>query len=115
MNKIVALFISFFSILTYTQSKKNEDLIVSYSAISCSCAQWKIEKANPKKYIYLEKANDSILDANEIWDGKTLPLKIRVVGKFKTEIGLPNGMSKKGNPKPGLVFVYEKIKIMKYK
>lgn len=115
MNRILSLFISVFSILTYSQSKKNEDIIVSYSAISSNCAQWKIESSNPETFIYLEKSNDTIIDANEIWDGNTKPLKIQVIGKFKKGIGLPIGMSKKGNPKPGRVFVYEKIKIIKYK
>ena len=57
MNRILSLFISVFSILTYSQSKKNEDIIVSYSAISCNCAHWKIESSNPETYIYLEKLN----------------------------------------------------------
>ncbi|MHC0444852.1 hypothetical protein ACWA1F_05550 [Flavobacterium sp. 3-218] len=100
------------SILSF-QTKKEEVLILSYSAIDCPCAQWKIENQKNTKNIYLERANNKILDADKIWDGKTLPLKLRLKGYFKKDLGIPRNFSTKGNPKPGKVFLYTKIEEIK--
>ncbi|AWK05396.1 hypothetical protein HYN56_14590 [Flavobacterium crocinum] len=96
-----------------SQTKNEETLIVYYSAISCPCAQWKIENRNNKKNIYLERANDKLLDADQIWDGRTLPLKLKVKGHFKKKLGIPKGFSTKGNPEPAKVFLYTQIEIVK--
>jgi hypothetical protein len=39
-------------------------IIASYSAISCPCAQWKVE--GEKENIYLERENEKIPDINKL-------------------------------------------------
>ncbi|MFD1603179.1 hypothetical protein ACFSJW_06235 [Flavobacterium artemisiae] len=113
MRKSILGVISFLIFASF-QSKKEEEIIVLYSAISCSCAQWQIVNSNSKENIYLERSNTKIVDADKIWNGKTLPLKIKVFGNFKEEIGLPAEMKFKGDPKPARVFKYDKIEVIQY-
>jgi hypothetical protein len=112
MRKGILGVIGFWLIFISLQSKKEEEIIVLYSAISCSCAQWQIVSSKSKEPIYLERFNTKIVDADKIWDGKTLPLKLKVSGNFKKEIGLPAEMNFKGNPKPARVFQYNKIEVI---
>lgn len=115
MLKSVTSFISFFLIFSSYQNQKKEEIIITYSAISCSCAQWQIVNSKSKEQIYLEKNDGNVIDANKIWDGKTLPLKIKVYGSFKKEIGVPSEMNLKGNPKPARIFKYDKVEVLQYK
>ena len=75
MTKILA-FISIFLILN---GIKQKEIIASYSAISCPCAQWKVEGENEN--IYLERQNGTIQDVNKLWDGESLPFKVKLKGK----------------------------------
>lgn len=114
MLKLNFFILSLFLLFTSSSEIKTEqNLVVSYSAISCTCAQWKIENKKSGKNIYLERANDKVIDANNIWDGQTLPLRLKIKGYFKKQLGLPKGYEKlKGDPKPGKVFVYSQIKVI---
>ncbi|MDR6761282.1 hypothetical protein J2Y38_001491 [Flavobacterium sp. 2755] len=111
LSFLFCLLLSFF-IFSF-QTKNEEVLIVSYSAISCPCAQWKIENKNNTSNIYLERVNSKLLDANHIWDGKTLPLKLKIKGYFKKEPGIPKDFTTKGDPKPAKIFLYTEIKVIK--
>jgi hypothetical protein len=100
--------ITFIFLATGNGQKK---IIASYSAISCPCAQWKVE--GEKENIYLERENEKIPDINKLWDGKTLPFKVVLEGKFKSEKGFPKGFKNKGEPKAAKIFVYNKIEVLK--
>ncbi|MFC4818570.1 hypothetical protein [Flavobacterium sp. GCM10023249] len=107
MTKLLTI-ITFIFLVTGNGQKK---IIASYYAISCPCAQWKVE--GEKENVYLERENGKIPDADKLWDGKTLPFKVSVEGKFKSEKGIPKDFTKKGEPKPAKIFVYSKIEILK--
>lgn len=107
MTKLLTIITFIFLVTGNGQNK----IIASYSAISCPCAQWKIE--GEKENIFLERENEKIPDVNKLWDGKTLPLKVSVEGKFKSEKGIPKGFTEKGDPKPAKIFVYSKIEVLK--
>lgn len=115
MFKTMALIMSCWLLFGFYQQDKKEEIIIHYAAISCNCAQWTITNSKSKEHIYLERNNNKIIDADKIWDGKTLPLKIKVTGYFKKEKGLPAGINLKGDPKPARVFKYDKIEILKSK
>lgn len=107
MTKLI-VFISAILFLTKNEEKK---IVASYSAISCPCAQWRIK--DEKDNIYLERENDKLPEADKLWDGKTLPFKVAVKGRFKKWKGIPKGYGIKGNPVPAKIFVYNEIKILK--
>ncbi|MFY7739922.1 MAG: hypothetical protein ACOVQC_05335 [Flavobacterium sp.] len=109
----VYIFLSALFFIFGSETNKEQNLIVSYSAIACSCAQWKIENNNVDENIYLERADDKILDANKVWDGETLPLKFKVKGYFKKQLGVPKDYSSKGKLELGKVFIYSKIEKIK--
>jgi len=108
MTKLLTI-ITFIFLVTGSIGQKK--IIASYSAISCPCAQWKVE--GEKENVYLERENGKIPDADKLWDGKTLPFKVSVEGKFKSGKGIPKDFTKKGNPKPAKIFVYSKIEVLK--
>jgi hypothetical protein len=107
MTKLI-VFISAILLLTSNEEKK---IIATYSAISCPCAQWKVK--GEKENIYLERENKKLAEADKLWDGKTLPFKVTVKGKFKEGKGVPKGYGTKGQPEPAKIFVYSEIKILK--
>lgn len=111
LSKIVSLII--INLINSSERDPENTINVTYSAIACSCVQWKVENKKTTEYIYLERANDDILDANHLWDGKTLPLKLTIKGHFKKELGIPKNFNVKGEPELGKVFVYKEIKIIK--
>jgi hypothetical protein len=116
MTQLAAFWIILFNSFFIGSERVNEQqkLTVTYSAIACTCAQWKIDNSKVNNYIYLEPANKKLLDANQIWDGKALPLKVKVRGNYKSGSGLPKSYENiKGNPKPGKVFLYTYIKVIK--
>ncbi len=79
--------------------------------IACPCAQWKVE--GEKENIYLERENDKLPTPYDLWDGKKIPFKVAVKGKFKMKKGIPKDFTTKGNPKPAKIFVYSQIKLLK--
>ena len=107
MTKLLTI-LTFIFLVTGNRQKK---IIASYSAISCPCAQWKVE--GEKENVYLERESEKIPDADKLWDGRTLPFKVSVEGKFKTGKGIPKDFTKKGDPKPAKIFVYSKIEVLK--
>ncbi len=90
---------------------KDKKITATYSAISCSCAQWKVK--GEKENVYLERATEKIPDVNKLWDGQTVPFKVIVKGKFKAGKGIPKEFTTKGNPEPAKIFVYSQIELIK--
>eukprot|EP01012_Entosiphon_sulcatum_P003475 TRINITY_DN11111_c0_g3_i1.p1 TRINITY_DN11111_c0_g3~~TRINITY_DN11111_c0_g3_i1.p1 ORF type:complete len:109 (+),score=18.30 TRINITY_DN11111_c0_g3_i1:382-708(+) len=107
MTKLFA----FLSIIILLSGGEQKKIIASYSAISCSCAQWKV--AGEKENVYLERENEKLQDVNKLWDGETLPFKVEVTGKFKALKGIPKGFAMKSEPKAAKVFVYSKVVVLK--
>ncbi|MGZ3929343.1 MAG: hypothetical protein ACXVJG_20450 [Mucilaginibacter sp.] len=93
---------------------KTVTIVVNYGAVACSCAQWLVsKKSNTQEYIYLEPLNKLLPNAEDIWDGKNLPLQLRLTGRFYKQKGYPqNYYQGKGTPEPAKVFRYEKIEIL---
>lgn len=104
-------FITIISILLITIGSNEKKIVASYSAISCPCAQWKIEDENEN--VYLERENEKLQDVNKLWDGKTLPFKVAVKGKFKKGKGVPKNFKSKGEPKAAKIFVYSQVEVLK--
>ncbi len=109
---------------TLTGKKENleiETLILSYNAISCSCAQWsdsrfdKKENPDKKDYYWLEPANEKLINADHVFNGENLPVQIKVTGQIVSENGFPKGknLSKISEDQAGKVFQYTKIEILK--
>lgn len=107
MTKILV----FISILLLINGSKQKRIVASYSAISCPCAQWKVE--GEKENVYLERENEKFQDVNILWDGETLPFKVALTGKFKVGKGIPKDFPTKGTPKAAKIFVYSQIKVLK--
>ena len=107
MTKLVTC-ISIILLLNFGKQKK---IVASYSAISCPCAQWKVE--GEKENVYLERENEKLQDVNKLWDGKTLPFKVSLKGKFKPEKGIPKNFTSKGKPKAAKIFVYSQLEVLK--
>jgi len=99
---------------------KTETITVSFNAIACTCAQWTETKynnnQNNREYIFIERANDSFIDADSLWDGEHLPLTLKLTGQFISQSGYPKNYSPtKGSPDPAKVFQYNSIKIVSKK
>ena len=96
---------------------KVESITVSYSAISCPCAQWKVERVDgeistTEERIFLSRANTGLPNADTFWNGVTLPLRLVLAGNFYKEVGYPPGYRPaKGEPKPARVFKYSLLKV----
>lgn len=117
INALIALaiFLSF----PFCGSTKEETLstiIVSYGAIGCTCAQWAITTKSPTKgleYIYLERDNVALAEADDLWTGENSPLRLRLRGYFKPGRGFPKGFSpSKGRPEPARVFHYTSLTVL---
>ncbi|MBF9142299.1 hypothetical protein [Hymenobacter properus] len=104
-----------------TQKEPQSTIVVSYSAIGCTCAQWMINTKPAVKYpeyIYLEKEKASIPDADDLWDGENLPLQLRVRGYFKPLKGVPAKFTsarylERGRPNPARIFRYTSLTVLK--
>lgn len=99
-------------------SKKDITLTLSYHAVSCSCAKWSetrfADQSEQKEYIYLERGDLELLNADDLWDGEHLPLQIEVTGTFVSKKGYPKDFNAgKENPEPAKVFRYNKIRVIK--
>lgn len=106
MTKILSL-ISIILLLNFGEKKK---IIASYSAIPCQCAQWKVE--GELENIYLERENEKLKDVNKLWDGKTLPFKVALKGKFKAGKGIPKDFTTKGELKVAKIFIYSQVEVL---
>lgn len=93
-------------------------MTVSYAAIACGCPQWFESRYNHVPFLegverfYLEPINSDLLNANDLWDGKKLPLTITVVGRFSKVKGVPKTYHVKGDPERARIFWYNKIKVI---
>lgn len=92
---------------------------VTYAAIQCGCAQWvddkqsKVRPLNLLERFYLEPLSDSLLNANRIWDGETMPFTLSLTGKFSEDRTLPlTSFSKDSLPEKARIFWYEKITVL---
>ncbi|PJJ66351.1 hypothetical protein [Chryseobacterium geocarposphaerae] len=94
---------------------KVKTLILDYNAISCSCAQWSESKSNKKEYYWLEPANEQLINADHLFNGRNLPIQIKVTGQIVSENGFPkqNTLSKVGENEAGKVFRYTNIEVLK--
>ena len=103
--------------LQKSESKDDQTLTLNYNAMSCSCAQWSESKHNSqpdkRKYFYLERAKNNLINADTLFDGENFPIKIQVKGKFITESGYPKDYNPaKGKGGPAKVFRYTEIKVL---
>jgi len=98
-------------------SNKTQTLDLSFGAIACTCAQWsesKLEKKQNKEYIFLEPSNNKLKNADDLFDGIHLPVRILVTGRFYTKKGFPkNYRPAKGAPSPAKVFKYTRLKVIR--
>jgi len=103
----------------FKPNSKIETLTLSYNAISCSCAQWSESRFNnfPEKRVnyWLEPANQNITNADTLFNGENLPVKIKVTGQIISEKGFPKNenLEKAGKGEASKVFRYTKIQIIK--
>ncbi len=101
-------------------SKKlqTETITVSYAAIACGCPQWFETKFKKEKFLnnvtrfYLEPTNKKLVNANDLWDGQTLPLTLKLVGRFSKDNELPKTYMTKSPPEKAKIFWYDKIIII---
>lgn len=92
---------------------KDTAITVSYGVVSCTCAQWIIFTKQAREYIYLEPADKRLINADGIWDGGHVPLRLKVIGSFYKHKGIPpNYRELKGSPDSARIFKYRKIEIL---
>lgn len=75
-------------------SAEYRTLDISYAAISCPCAQWYETKdankeGNEKEHIYLESGNERLIQADTLFNGDSIPIRILVSGQFYAHKGYP--------------------------
>ncbi|WP_316793740.1 hypothetical protein [Pedobacter frigoris] len=58
---------------------------------------------------YLEPTNKTLVNANDLWDGQTLPLTLKLVGRFSKDKELPKTYNTKTTPEKARIFWYDKI------
>jgi hypothetical protein len=97
--------------------KKDTTLVLWYNAISCPCAQWTAYSEgfpdSTTQFYYLEPANKKLTVADDLWDGNSLPLAIKVTGQITSYYGKPKEYPTKVIPEPANVFRYTKIEVVK--
>lgn len=98
-------------------AKDDTTINLTYNAIDCTCAQWSYTSstsdAGKREYVYLEPANNKLINADKLFNGLNLPLEIQLTGQIVSSAGYPKGYNpKKGSPEPGTVFRYTKIKVI---
>ena len=97
---------------------KKVTITVSYAAIECGCPQWVESKLKKRKilgeteYLYLEPTNKRLKSANSLWDGKNLPLTLKVTGRFSSKKETPITYHTKGIPEKARIFWYDNITIV---
>jgi hypothetical protein len=103
----------------FFSSNNVETLTLIYNAISCPCAQWSELKENKtekkeKRYYWLEPADSTLINADQLFNGENLPVIIKVKGKVISNYGFPKRkVSKIDEVEAGIVFQYSKIKVIK--
>lgn len=106
---------------TFKADTKIETLVLNYNAIPCTCAKWsdarfdKKERPDKKDYYWLEPANKKLLDADKLFNGRNLPIRIKITGQIISENGFPkkNNLSKTNENEAGKVFRYTTIEVLK--
>jgi hypothetical protein len=93
-------------------------LTVNYVARGGAGAQWveskTIDTINYRNYFYLERADANIIDADTLFNGMNLPIRLELTGQFYDKVGYPEHyQSIKGSPEPAKVFRYKMIEIIK--
>jgi len=93
-------------------------ITVSYAAIECGCPQWFETKFKKERFLkdverfYLEPTNKTLVNANDLWDGQTLPLTLKLVGRFSKNKELPKTYNTKTTTEKARIFWYDKIIII---
>lgn len=93
-------------------------LDVSYTVHACTSPQWfETKKQKPfnegVEHFYLESASSNLTQADTLFNGINIPLRISVTGQFYKKKGYPaNYFPTKGDPEPARVFRYDKIKVL---
>jgi hypothetical protein len=99
-------------------SDKTITITVSYAAIACGCPQWfetkyeNIPFQEGVEHFYLEPINNKLMNANRLWDGKHLPLTLKITGRFTQEKEVPITYHTKGEPEKARIFWYDKITVV---
>ncbi len=97
---------------------QTKTLDVSYAVHACTCPQWfETKKQKPfnegVEHFYLESASSNLTQADTLFNGINIPLRISVTGQFYKKKGYPaNYFPTKGDPEPARVFRYENIKVL---
>ncbi|WP_294331536.1 hypothetical protein [uncultured Chryseobacterium sp.] len=103
----------------FKSDSKIETLFLDYNAIACTCAQWseshKKQNEDQKIYYWLEPANGKLMDADKLFTGNNLPVKIKVTGQVVSEKGFPKNKNlvKVSEKEAGKVFRYTNIKVLR--
>jgi hypothetical protein len=93
-------------------------LTVNYAPRGGPGPQWVESKTiddttNYPNYFYLEQADASIINADTLFDGVNLPIRLELTGQFYDKVGYPDHFQQlKGSPEPARVFRYKMIKIL---
>ena len=96
-------------------SKKEETVKFIYNAIACPCAQW--SNFNDKKSIekfYLVNDKNLTQNAEDFWDGTSLPLIVEATGVFSENKSVPKDFPPKGyaEREKSKIFKYRKIRLI---
>lgn len=97
-------------------SKKEQTVRFIYNVIPCPCAQW--SKVNDKnKYsekFFLIDSKKLTQDAEDFWDGTSLPLIVEATGVFSENKSVPKDFSPKGDAEreKARIFKYTKIRLV---
>lgn len=106
--------------IAQTQDKTETKAVtirVSYAAIECGCPQWFEIKFRNQKFLnnverfYLEPTNKALINANRLWNGKKLPLTLKLVGRFSQDKELPITYNTKTTPERARIFWYDKLTV----
>jgi hypothetical protein len=95
---------------------KVRTLTLFFSVDGCTCAHWAnlSNDINKREEIFLEPANEFLIDPDTLFHGDNIPIHIKVRGRFYNKKGYPhNYFPPKGDPQPARVFQYKSIKIIK--
>lgn len=99
-------------------SGKTITITVSYAAIACGCPQWFETKFKDVKFLegverfYLEPVRKNFINANDLWDGRHLPLTLKITGRFSNKKEMPRTYHTKGVPEKARIFWYDKITVV---
>ena len=96
-------------------SKKEQTVQFIYNAIPCPCAQWtnfNNKKSTEKFYLIDDKKLTQ--DAEDFWDGSSLPFIVEATGIFSENKSVPKDFSLKGDAEreKSRIFKYRKIRLI---